>query len=822
MHSYQQSLFDAFEKLRTGDYSTANSQARQFLTVLQTDLTVQKIRDQHEMRQLFEADFLSVLTTDELDAWSVITHCEQKNGDGAAAEQGALTQLRLIDEFYGFESPSYLCPEVRTPQHHQLAKFFGLAGNVMATILANRNEDEKARRWLNATKATAPDQESADQVWLSWVSGANAPSVPRTDWADWTRVSAIIDGKATVTQLYKSLSKHISPVHHKWLLTVMFETIPTTGLTPAKSTRWKMWGVRQAIWSRLACENAGMLALESQQHSCRRMYFYVNNPDMAETIVQEVLQSANLPADYTVEDDLGWNTYTNHGGSLVLIDRPDETEIPKANTDRDTILRRTWLLSTSRIHDAWERFYSLLSILNRVQPESEPLREYCVNQLFDLVKQLGEKRLLGWAHMVKLLPVVDKQSAIHAFGELWSYRPFEKNDFPLLCSAAEELAIADPSLAAKLLDEMGDYELVPKARARIAKEMTLATHDKQIILDELNARLRVCSPTQRVELVIDMLNSTQRLPANVVKNLLIESLAAARLIDSRMHRLDALRKLANEAARSAPDLIPEICEEATQTCIALELTENTDWMDPGGAKLAASGYASTARIAATCNRTQAVTLLVQAMKVASGSWENVTEIASVIAECGLRDEPQLQTAFAKLIVSCEIEKALPEYRVALCCRLCTALSNDPAFGGPAMLELAEDSVSKCSSAYLRSIAAAQLSSTRRLLQMDYRSSYSAMLTSFDQIAAPRTRAEALLESAECFQNVDAALVQQIFDNFKNLVSGDASSVGDLLLKGNSKLPRLMSAALILDQLEMRSDEKVGSDLVQWINRFDTA
>ncbi len=70
---HQMPLYEAYDAVETDDFARAEAAIKRFFDALENDSIAQGCRRQHLDRQVFEADFLSILTREEIDAWSILS-----------------------------------------------------------------------------------------------------------------------------------------------------------------------------------------------------------------------------------------------------------------------------------------------------------------------------------------------------------------------------------------------------------------------------------------------------------------------------------------------------------------------------------------------------------------------------------------------------------------------------------------------------------------------------------------------------------------------------------------------------------------------------
>ena len=219
---HQVPLFKALDAVESRDFDTAEKEVIQFFSALENDPIAIDCRRQHFDRQVFEADFLSILTKEEIDAWGILVTIKLSRDDLEGARADCYRMIELIDQYYGFDTPSWDSPEARIPINPELmSRYFQIAG-YLTEIYDAQGDHEMSKRWANVRKTAVSDIQHPDEVWGRWISDespAGSVGITIYELSDWQIEKRTVDGKEWLVNVYRSLSERVSPLEMNWLVT---------------------------------------------------------------------------------------------------------------------------------------------------------------------------------------------------------------------------------------------------------------------------------------------------------------------------------------------------------------------------------------------------------------------------------------------------------------------------------------------------------------------------------------------------------------------------------------------------------------------------
>lgn len=669
---YQVPLHTAYENAQAGELESAQKSIERFFSQLEKDAMVQEIRKQHLQRQVFEADFLSILTREEIDAWAVLAFCRANTGDLEGARDACYRQIELMDEFYGYETPSWETPETRIPRDQELMPRFSDLTSTLSSIYEAMHEQELSERWSKINSAAAADKAEPDEVWGRWISedGEDETSyVQGTNFWNWQLENLDVEGSSCLVYLNKKLSEQASPAQAKHFMTI---SIPTDerGEVPSKAIRWKIWRVRQAIGARLARLQLGVLMGETQRRGLRQIFFYTTDGVEAEKEVQSILKSvkADLKTSVAVEEDLGWNHYRTWGGSPVLLPTADEDMPPapadEERTSNDALLRRAWKIGGAQ-HDAWARMYTLIWVLNYIPPADAALKRYCIDYLFELLQHVAPaQKPFALIHLMWKLPPVEPASAIRACDELWECRPFAESDHSSLNLAIIEFATVDPYRALKLAKTIPGYGLLHGSFAAIAKK--LASSDPQLSLEVVQiARDHLDNNGERdwskVTALTELTDEALALPSDVVHAILARAMECANDSMDKHGRIHSMYQVAAAAKNVAPDIFEEASRIAVESAFELqqETADPQDFFSQTGPRYSTGAQCLLAPLLADSDAPLATNLLLSAIEsvgMVTENWDRVLMLESLANAIGkastLNSSEQLAQRVWDMVADC--------------------------------------------------------------------------------------------------------------------------------------------------------------------------
>lgn len=232
MLPHQAPLYSAFDAFAANDLKLAEAEIDQFFAALESDSIALEYRRQIFDRQVFEADFISMFTKEEIDAWCVLSSVKMQRRDWSGARDDSYRQIELIDQHYGFATPSWERPEFRIPRDQELAdRYFRLASQ-LATICSSLNENDMSERWSKVSGAAVADPVDPDQVWGEWPAEEGDDLEPfglnPYEFSNWSLNKIDVEGTRWLVNLFSDLPGRASPLKFSTLVTVRIPT-DTTG-----------------------------------------------------------------------------------------------------------------------------------------------------------------------------------------------------------------------------------------------------------------------------------------------------------------------------------------------------------------------------------------------------------------------------------------------------------------------------------------------------------------------------------------------------------------------------------------------------------------
>ncbi len=672
---FQVPRISATKHLKAHEFDAAAQCIDEFFRKLDSDPSATAVREEHSRRQIFEADFLSTLTPEEIDGWYILALCRLSTGKVEDARNACYKQLELIDEFYGYATPSWKHIETRIPMHEELVKRYANAAALLSDIFAHQGRQDLAERWNKVSQSALSDRHQPDQVWERWLSdGSGGNPVGSRDWFElisWPITPIEIDGQKWLSQINGTLARSASPLDFPTLFTVSIPTEPESDI-PSKQLRWKIWSLRQALNAAVIRNRAGVLAGEAQTRGMRVLFFYLADLDEATIqIVEPILNAASeLNAQFDVQDDPNWQEYVKWGGEPVSPQAPEVVSLPEPEPGdveslEDKLFRAAWNIAAS-CNDSWVRFYNLIWLIGGMPPSKKNVRDFCIEYLRNAAQQLSPaKRVDGAMYLVWKFPKVDKQAAIDAFEELQQIGfPTSEENQSTLNLAAEGLAQVDPRRAYVICQALENYSLVWRCWVEIAKT---AAHEDPAWARELI--LRACEflrseggEDKAYFIARDLAAVAEKLPAelsDMLPEIFREAESFADKIDSATMKSDMFYELACQAKVSAPQQLKSLCEKAAAAArVRADANLNQSFGDRCGPYEASKMLARTAPLVASYDRLKAAMLFDEALDHAMargdlwGHFETLTEMASAIGESKVRTAPMLANKLWKLLGPC--------------------------------------------------------------------------------------------------------------------------------------------------------------------------
>lgn len=647
---FQRPLLAAVSQLENHDYDGAAQSVDAFFRGLDTDSIAKDIRHQHAERQVFEADFLSTLTPQEIDAWQILALCRLNRGTLEDARDACYKQLELIDEFYGYATPSWKHIETRIPMHEELAPRYAAVADLLAEICTRLKDAETARRWHNVSQSAIADRHQPDQVWERWLSDGNVVAGSR-DWFDlinWPIITVTVDGVTHLVQLNRNLASEASPRDCPLLMTVTIATDPRS-IVPSKPVRWRIWSMRQALNAAISRSRVGVFAGESQAPGLRTLYYYLADVDESAQAIDPILNAAasELEVQLDLQEDPTWQQYLKLGGGPIIVEEPESVSLPPANTHehlQDRLFRAAWKIGMSA-NEAWGRFYSLVWLMAELPPSMPVLRNYCVQYLIDLANRMpGSQRSRALVYLIWKLPKVDKDAAIRVFDQA------QRDGFPTgdefncdLNLAAEAFAVVDPERASMICELLNGYELGWRSWLEVAKATAPKNERRaRALIERVTKQLRDVQLAQDNYFAArDFAALAEQLPeelSDLVPDLLQEAESFADRIESNAYKNDMYLELSRLAKKFSHPRLESLCNKSMVAARerAKHAPSEFSFMDRLGPYETSKALAETAVMVASYHRQIALELLKEALQYAlkpGDDWdqfETLTALASAV------------------------------------------------------------------------------------------------------------------------------------------------------------------------------------------------
>lgn len=808
MLPYEAPLYNAFDALASNDLELAESEIVRFFAALESDPMAVNCRQQHINRQMFEADFLSILIKEEIDAWYVLSAVHIERQDWKRARDACYRQIELIDQHYGFSTPSWECPESRIPCHQELAELYTRLASHLTTICTNLGDVEMSARWAKIMSCAATDRINPDEVWGRWIAEEGDFPEPIGisifEFSDWTINPTEVDGKIWLVNLYSMLTQRASPRDFSTLVSVHVQTDPTCDM-PSKEARWRIWSLRQAIASRLVRNGLGIRFGELQNSEERVLLFYAASEEGVLAVTESVLAAASdLAPRLEMRTDESWKEYSKWSGVSILVGSPTAVHLaadPEEH-ENDAFLREVWSQCQS-LTNVWSKMYGLLWVADLVPPKSEATRKYCVDFFFELLNYLSgsEKEFALW-HMVWKLPSVDPEAAVRALDMIQLNELVEAN-FCTANFAAEALAECAYDRALNIVNVLRqrNYSLIHKAAGKVAVSMAGADPKRSLeVIEATHEFIRHSNeqPYSKVRYLTELSCAVRATFPEAARDLLIDAIAIMPTVDERSTRAQMYQSLLASARAVAPDLLPKVCRDAVESAFAL-MKPSQHWMDFAGPTMAVNYICWFVPYVAHFNKSMALEILTEALDIVvelndeeqSEALPSLAEAASTIgAEMNetlvvrlwkiledlsqknragvlrsfylnrcLPGKPTPAEAFVEMnpplaaqkIVSieaiCELA-VLPEVQVDLLASFAKSMFEFDQTLADYLICRAGTLCQNCSSPFLIAIAYSRVVAVMRSIGLDPDGPYWLAIEAFDSIESPRTRIEALIESAK--------------------------------------------------------------------------
>ncbi len=593
---YQLPLYAAIEALERKDFEGAEASVDSFFNLLENDAMAKECRRQHFDRQVFEADFFSILTKEEIDAWAILATVKLQREDFEGAQKDCYRQIELIDQYYGFDTPSWETPELRIPLNPELIDRYNRIARHLSFICAQLNDDETSQRWLNVSNTLGSDRAQPDEVWTRWISSDDhsqnidseigAVGITIFEFSDWDIQTLEIDDCKWLINLSSTLFERASPLKENWLVKISISTDPNFEI-PSKAIRWRIWSLRQAVTARLMRNGAGVYFGELQKRGERVLLYYATGENEALDALGKIFEAAReLNPVIDISHDPKWKEYEKWGGNPVLDGAPHSVPMPESDANEsinDYCLREVWKLS-EQVHEGSSRFYLLVNVLNSVPPQTEEWKNFCLNSLIDLLEQLhGKDQLFCLLQMTWKLPAVDSDSAIEAFDALWRLRE-NLTDETTFCLAIEELAKVEPDRALMAFDWLmqRNYSLVSGGLSTVINSYSETDPEKAKQLLDRTIEYLKASDSSPHSISTSLLQLAERISEKLpekARELLVESEQFAQKIDLPQAKSQVYAELMAPVEKVAPELLPAFCSRAISAAYDLQVPDPDQWMD---------------------------------------------------------------------------------------------------------------------------------------------------------------------------------------------------------------------------------------------------
>lgn len=622
---HQVPLFKALDAVDNQDFDTAEKEINHFFTALENDPIAIDCRRQHFERQVFEADFLSILTKEEIDAWGILASIKLSRSDLDGARADCYRMIELIDQYYGFDTPSWDSPEARIPINPELMSRYFQIASYLTEIYEAQKDLEMSKRWANVRKTAVSDIQHPDEVWGRWISDENPPGavgITIYEFSDWQIEKRTVDGKDWLINIYRSLSERVSPLEMNWLVAIHIPTDNTADV-PSKAMRWKIWSLRLAIASRMHKAGVGAYFGELQTRGERVLLYYASGDEDARAAIGRILEEASeLNPILEIRHDEGWREYSKWGNSAVIVTSPTAVAMPEPREDEhenDKLLRGIWSACES-IHDAMSRLYALVSDCAKVPPQGEEFKRFCIEYLFGLKDKLSNKdRTMALVHLMWNMPKIDPDASIRAFDELW-VEPYPTEDDTTLNLAACAFADVAPLKALEIAQflKTRNYSIVHTALAKVAQKLA-ETDPKKAMEIAQDARIGIIegadSEFGKASFLMELAGDVAELSPDFARELLIEAEAYMHDIDAFEVKDQAYISLLHLAQKHASDKLPEFSKRAVENCIKLEVDDPNDFWGFGGPRRAILSQTLLVPFVATYDQDEALNLLNRAFNL---------------------------------------------------------------------------------------------------------------------------------------------------------------------------------------------------------------
>ncbi|MBS1955148.1 MAG: DUF695 domain-containing protein [Cyanobacteria bacterium SZAS-4] len=871
MLPHQSPLYQAFDAITSGDFKSAEKHIDSFFAALETDSIALDYRRQTFDRQVFEPDFIGIFTKEEIDAWCVLSVAKMQQGNFQGARDDCFKQIELIDQHYGFSTPSWERPELRIPRDQELADRYLRVASNLATIMSELNDPDMSARWSKVSNATATDALNPDEVWGRWIAEGPDDLEPiglhPYEFPNWSLDKLDLEGTSWLVSLCSELPDDASPREFSTLVKVCISTDANYDV-PAKSVRWRIWSLRQAIAARFRKHNVGILFGELQRREERVLLYYAKGEKEARQIIEPVVSAAaDLAPRLEIQSDANWQEYSKLGGASTNI-APLTVQAPNISEqedENDKFLQESWSQCDS-LTSVWSKMYSLLWVVDLVAPKSATMQKYCVDYFFELLISLtAQERDSALWHMVWKLPSFDPAAAVRAL-DMIQLDTIPNEHQCTANFAAEALADFAPDRALKIVEVLRNegYSLIHKAVGKIAMKIarTDAQRGRNIIA---KAREHILGTEGQVFSKITYLTELADAVCDVypdeARQLLVEAHSGMSQIEHRTTRVQVYMALLETTKKAAPNLLPNFCPGAIDTAFEL-MAPSDDWMDFGGPILSINYLGWIVPYVVLYNKSTALELLTQATDLVSEfENEDVLDLLPSLAEaaCTLDEQTNQELAnrlwtmlemraqaaktpgrtfidnrqsvgkvtpaeaFVKMNQAVAVQRMssilsicdaapLPEQQADLLSTFAASMPSQPEFA-TRLITKATDLCRSCPAAYLRAKAFAQIAAATHSLGMNTANICAETITNIDSIEVPKTRFEAILDaSKECSENYPE-FASQLLEKAVAIVHEVQNPD---LIERLYGLPSIQSSKLFFALLKYRKNDR---KLSEYVSRF---
>lgn len=829
---HQVPLYRALDAIDSRDFESAETSVAQFFDALENDPIALDCRRQHFDRQVFEADFLSILTKEEIDAWGVLATVKLSRGDLEGALSDCHRMIELIDQYYGFDTPSWAAPEARIPINPELMSRYFQIASCLTDIYDQLDDQEMSKRWANVRKTAVSDIQQPEEVWGRWISEEDAAmSVGITiyEFSDWNIEKRESDGREWLANIYRSLTDRVSPHEMKWLVSIHIPTDKAADV-PSKAVRWKIWSLRLAVAARLHRAGVGAYFGELQTRGERVLLYYARGEEEVREALGHILEDASeLNPVLEIRLDEEWKEYSKWADSSILISSPVSVPMPEPKADEhenDKVLRMIWQTCES-IHATSTRLYHLAAHFSDIPPQSPELKKFCIDYLFALAKLCD-----GYAELAERLPKVDAEAAIRAFDEFWhdSYPVDDENQVGL-AGIAKSLAEVAPLKALQIAKALQAhrYSLVHGVLATIAQK--LADSDRDLAMQVVqDARKGIVESEERefskATYFCELSQAVFDLFPAFSREMLIEAEAHTREIPDSDAKDQTYWKVLTVAKKVAPDKLKEFTERAIANATEME-TEEPGYWGFGGPRRAILSQAMLSRYVARYDQAAALALLKHTLELSrefdKEGFDRILHLSHLAEEAALIDQsknqqfaeeiwfefkksmeevtasdsyflnqrfetgersplipfvkvnPSVAEARFTSILSICSASALPEREVVLLCTFASELNEHFPKRAKELLSIAQERAYECSSEQLRAESRMLVAATKEKAGLDSAEEYESTMQMVREVFTDTGRFHLLLNFAAMFASFSTKKCEEILNEAADLFESSESN-----------------------------------------------